>query len=109
MPEKEMGHLHRAKQTADDKGRKLPVTYVIATDPQKEYTGHVVDVHRTAEVVGDQGNTVRLRVSTKDDPPQDPRPGATVIAHVKCGRAPVGYVLLRQGYEQAQRFWFWFF
>ena len=54
----------------------------------------MTDVQKIAEVRGDEGNVVLVRVAiNKDDLAADEiRPGATVSAKVDCGWASVGYV-----------------
>lgn len=110
MSEQEMGHLHRAEARLDKKkGEKLAVSYILATDPETRHTGVVEDVHRAAEVIPELGNVVKLRVDTQGDKLLDPRPGATVMADVRCGRTSIGYAFLRGGYEKCQLFFFWYF
>jgi hypothetical protein len=56
-------------------------------------TGKVKEIGRTAEVHGEEGNTVLVRVAIdKNDLPTEPRPGATVTAKIRVGRASIGYV-----------------
>jgi hypothetical protein len=66
----------------------------------------VVQIAETAEVRGEQGNTVKIRVAFEDQEAirqalagsdnafSGIRPGATVTAKVHCGTASIGYVWL---------------
>jgi len=93
MPEQRMGHLMAAQRKASD--RPLEVSYILATEPGKTRYGTVQEIHRSAEVRGDEGNTVLVKVAIDQKDLADKRPGATVTAQVHCGRRPLGYVLLR--------------
>jgi len=90
MPEDRMGHIAQAQS---EFGADLPVKFILATDPAVEYKGRVKDAHLSAEVRGEEGNTVLIRVAfDKTQLPPSPRPGAGVQAQVHCGRASIGYV-----------------
>jgi len=89
MPEDRMGFINQAR--ADLKTDALPVTYITATDPGSEHEGTVSEVHRSAEVRGEEGNTVLIRVAINKEDVPDRRPGATVTAQVYCGRTSIGY------------------
>jgi len=95
MPESRMGHI--AKAWTDSNG-KLPVTFFLALNPKEKLTGQVKEIHRSAEVRGEEGNTVLVKVSF--DQPRlreviaDPKIGATATAKVHCGRRAIGYVYL---------------
>jgi hypothetical protein len=101
MPDRRMGHIRKAQREAgkDD----LPVQFILATDPNRRYEGKVKSMAYSAEVRGDEGNTVLVEVTISDDVkgqlPQPLRPGATVTAKIDCGRRPVGYVLFHDLFE----------
>jgi len=104
MPERRMGHVDRARQeqkTEDPKG-DLKVTYILATDPNTPRTGWVKHVEEIAQVHQDEGNTVRIRVSTEKSDITDPRPGASVTARVLCGRRAIGYAWFHEALEWLQ-------
>ena len=73
---------------------RLPVTYILATEPGTLHYGTVQEIDRSAEVRGDEGNTVLIKVAIDKADLPDRRPGATVTAQVFCGYRPLGYVLL---------------
>ncbi|MGE0533642.1 MAG: HlyD family efflux transporter periplasmic adaptor subunit [Pirellulales bacterium] len=93
MPEKYMGHLVRAQQ---ELGKELGVTYILATDPDRKQLGVLTDVHASAEVDPEDGNTVKLLVKIDKEQLGDLRPGTEVTARVNCGRRPLGYVLFHE-------------
>jgi hypothetical protein len=93
MPEDRMGHIINAqKELGDD----LPVEFILATDPGMTFEGTVKEMHLAAEVRGEEGNTVLIKVRIdKQELLQHGvslRPGATVTGKVYCGRRAIGYV-----------------
>jgi multidrug efflux pump subunit AcrA (membrane-fusion protein) len=94
IPEDRMGYLVRAQ---DEFGPDLPVTFILATEPGVEHRGKIKEVHYSAEVQGEKGNTVLAKVDIEGsvDKAQlaDLRPGAEVKAKVNCGRRSIGYIL----------------
>ncbi len=86
------------------------MTYILATDPGTERSGLVEKVEHEARVHDEDGNAVRIQVSIDVDdaryPILDPRPGSTVISHVRCGRRSLGYTWFHEAGEAIQRFWF---
>ena len=93
MPEKDMGHVAQAWKKSQHDGTDLDVTFILATHPAKKYLGNVREIHRTADVHGDGGNTVLVRVQIKSELPEL-LPGVTVTAKIHCGIRPIGYVWL---------------
>jgi len=96
MPEKRMGHIIRAREKIkrEDPDKDLRVEFILATDPATTYEGTVTEIHLSAEVRGEEGNTVLIKVAVdKEKLPQPLRPGATVTTKVDCGTRPIGYVL----------------
>jgi hypothetical protein len=73
---------------------RLRVSYILATEPGTTRYGTVMEIQRSAEVRGDEGVTVLIKVAINKEELPDLRPGATVTAKVYCGRRPLGYVLL---------------
>lgn len=102
MPEHRMGHILRAlgelkaENAAEGRNEKLLVTFILATDPGMSFEGYVTEIDQAAEIRGEEGNTVLIKVEIDKKSLQDRgvklRPGATVTAKVYCGRRSVGYV-----------------
>jgi len=90
LPEDRIGHVAAAAEAHDE---PLPVSFVLATEPETTYQGHLREIHTLVEVHQDQGNVVVLRVAIDKDQLQDLRPGATVTAKINCGERSLGYVL----------------
>jgi hypothetical protein len=96
---------------AVDQAEALEVDYVLATEPGVTHRGKVRLIAARAEVHGEEGNTVLVKVDINkgDLDPEKLRPGASVSAKVHCGRRSIGYVYLHDAWAFVQRQWFrWF-
>ncbi|NBW96867.1 MAG: HlyD family efflux transporter periplasmic adaptor subunit [Planctomycetia bacterium] len=95
LPDDRLGHVNRAVAEAKAAGRELTVDYILATDPGTRHAGSVREIHEQAEVRGEQGNTVLVRVTI--DPSRHAKEelgaGASVTARINCGTRPLGYVI----------------
>jgi biotin carboxyl carrier protein len=92
LPEDRMGHILRAMQEQGTEA--LDVEYIAATDPGVTRWGKIKSIHNIAEVHGEEGNIVLVRVKIdRSDLLTDPRRGATVTAKIHCGRTNLGYSL----------------
>lgn len=91
VPDDRSGRVVAATQASAE---PLRVTFSPAVDPGVVREGRVVEIHNSAELRGEDGNTVLVRVAiTAAELPQR-RPGAEAAAHIHCGRRAVGYVWL---------------
>jgi multidrug efflux pump subunit AcrA (membrane-fusion protein) len=93
MPEKRMGHL---AATLADAEQDLKVSFTLASHPGQEFDGRVTDLHRVAEVRGEEGNTVLVRVAIDKSTLPDLRSETTVTAKVQCGRRSIGFVVFHE-------------
>jgi biotin carboxyl carrier protein len=95
MPESRMGYISQAWK---ESGGKLKVDFILATHPGDPLEGQVVDVEPSAEVRGDEGNTVLVRVGFDQKMLRatfpDPKIGAGVTAKIHCGRRSFAFVWL---------------
>lgn len=98
MPDKRLGHITKAILDAPDK--RLEVDFLLATNTEERLTGWLTEenVAASAEVRGEGGNTVLLKVEFNQDDFKrvalDPKVGAEVKARVHCGRTSVAYAYL---------------
>lgn len=108
MPEDRMGYLAKRQK---EMGQDLEVRYSLATDPGREHRGIIKEVQQVAEVHGDEGSTVTVKVNiTEDDlAAENVRAGAEVSAKVLCGRRPVGFVWFHDLVAFLEKMWFRFF
>lgn len=95
MPESRMGYV---MQAWNETGGKLPVQFILATHPSEKLEGWVEEIDLSAEVRGDEGNTVLVRVGFDQaklrETFPDPKIGAGVTAKVYCGRRSFAFVWL---------------
>jgi multidrug efflux pump subunit AcrA (membrane-fusion protein) len=98
MPESRMGHIAKAQTEAAKAGEKLPVEFILALNPGETLEGRVEEVDWSAEVRGETGNTVRVRVSFDQQRLREviaePKIGNTATAKILCGKRAIGYVWL---------------
>ena len=112
LPEARMGHvveqLRKLRET--DPPAKLEVTFILETHSAEHLTGTVEEIDPSAEIHGEEGNTVRMRVSFPQeelkrlvsDPANQLKVGADAKAKIQCGQRAVGYVLLHDLFEFVQ-------
>jgi len=91
MPEDRIGHVAQAQAQIE---QALPVEYVLSNDPTQTLRGEVSELHSAAEVSGEVGNRVLIRVDVDREDVAHVRPGTEVVAKVYCGRRALGYVWL---------------
>ena len=96
MPENRMGYIQEAKKKLGE----LKVRYILATNPDMTFEGTVTEIERIAEVKGEEGNTVLIKVAIPNKQElldklklKELRPGASVDAKVYCGKERLGFVL----------------
>jgi len=94
IPENHAGYVAEAWQAKPKDQRSLDVSYILATNPATVRPGQVVELHPSAEIRGEEGNTVLARVEIKRETldPTERRPGAAVSGRIYCGWRPLGYV-----------------
>ena len=93
MPERHMGPIREAQERLKDVYPEgLPVKYVLASAPETKLEGHIKEISKTAEVMGDKGNVVVIKVALKETKEIQRNIGATVSGKVYCGVRPIGYV-----------------
>jgi multidrug efflux pump subunit AcrA (membrane-fusion protein) len=92
VADRRIGHVLDARQGGDAAG--LPVTYVLATDPAREYPAVVERIADSVETAPDGESTVVVTVILERPDLATVRPGAGVTGRIHCGRRPLGYVWL---------------
>ncbi len=76
----------------------IEIDYLMATDPTRTHHETVDDVSQSCERFDAGGPTeggepvVRVTATVPRDQVPDPRPGATAVAKIHCGRRPLGEV-----------------
>lgn len=87
LPERRLTHV----QKAGGSGQPLTVSFVLSSYPGATFQGQVVEIEQAAEVRGDEGNTVLVRVAVNKSELPPLHDQTTVTAKLNCGRASIGY------------------
>ena len=111
MPEHRIAHVrkHFLTQRASDPSQEVDVTYVSATDPAKVRRGTIKRINDETELMEEHSYVIRVLVEIDKEDKEDEdlkallRPGATVTAHAKCGRASLGYVWFHEAWGWMQK------
>ncbi|MEW4453874.1 HlyD family efflux transporter periplasmic adaptor subunit [Bremerella sp. JC817] len=98
MPEKRIQHIQYALEHQPD-SEQLEVTYIMASDPGRQLTGHVTEIQRLAQPDQAEGQIVKLKVAIDKQDIHHLRAGATATAKVHCGTAPLGYTWFHELFE----------
>jgi multidrug efflux pump subunit AcrA (membrane-fusion protein) len=98
------GHVLEARQRA---AAPLPVSFVLATDPRTTYEGTLGRIGMRTQLDPNQHPVVAATVNLEKAQISERRPGATIIAHIDCGRRALGYVWFH-GLLDALRARLWF-
>jgi hypothetical protein len=96
LPEDDVGHVTRAQRL---RGDDLRVDYCLASDPERNRTATVREMHLAAEVHGEEGSTVLVRATLDDQDAAARRFGAEAVAKIECGRRSIGYVWLHDAVD----------
>jgi hypothetical protein len=106
LPDRRIGHVLDAQQALAE---QLPVTFVLASDPNHRFEGHITEISQTTKVDTEKGQSIRVAVSidSEDIPFLQTKTG--VIAKIHCGRRSLGYVWLHDVFEFVQSKWFQYF
>jgi hypothetical protein len=100
VPERRLKHVQAARDLAGQDGTAAPseserppldVVFTLTSHPGAQFHGRVVEIEHTAEVRGDEGNTVLVRVEIDKESLPPLHDQTTVTAKLYCGRTSVGY------------------
>jgi multidrug efflux pump subunit AcrA (membrane-fusion protein) len=93
VPERRLAHLQAAAELpADSTGRPpLDVVFTLSSHPGSQFHGRVVEMEQIAEVRGEEGNTVLVRVAIERDELPTLHDQTTVTAKLYCGRTSIGF------------------
>jgi multidrug efflux pump subunit AcrA (membrane-fusion protein) len=87
LPERRLAHIQRAL----DGSSALAVTFILSSQPGQTFHGTVAEIENTAEVRGDEGNTILIRVAVDKGELPQLHDQTTVTAKLDCGRTSIGY------------------
>jgi multidrug efflux pump subunit AcrA (membrane-fusion protein) len=103
VPEKRMSALVKAREGDS----KLPVAYVLATDPGQKHRAQIDDVATSVEPDRIDEPSVLVTVTIEHDRLKNPRPGAGATGRIDCGLRPIAYVWFHDLIDAAWA-WLWF-
>lgn len=99
LPERRLVHIDRAGEGSE---QPLSVTFMLSSQPGVEYEGQIIEVERTAQVLGEEGNVVLVRVALESDRLPSLRSDTTVTGKIHCGSRSLGYVWFCDLFESIQ-------
>jgi multidrug efflux pump subunit AcrA (membrane-fusion protein) len=81
--------------TGRDVEDRIPVEFTLMTSPSEKHQGWIYEIGRAADVHGEEGNTVLVKVAIDKEEIDlvNRHQGATVSAKIACGRQSLGFVL----------------
>ncbi len=106
VPERRLGHVLAAAQ---ERREPLTVTFQLTALPGQQFQGEVVEIQRVAELRGEAGNTVAVRVAIDKTRLPHLHNDASVDGQIVCGRRALGYVLFHDVLETLQTCWLYWF
>ncbi|MEX2173874.1 MAG: HlyD family efflux transporter periplasmic adaptor subunit [Pirellulaceae bacterium] len=92
VPERRLKHV-QAAQTLDALAGDRPpldVVFTLSSHPGSQFHGRVAEIEKGAEVRGDEGNTVLVRVAIDKEQLPPLHDQTTVTAKLYCGRTSLG-------------------
>ena len=93
VPERRLKHLAAARQLpADTKRPPLEVTFTLASHPGQTFRGQVIEIEQTAQVRGEDGNTILVRVELDRSDLPELHDQVTVTGKLYCGERSLGFV-----------------
>jgi multidrug efflux pump subunit AcrA (membrane-fusion protein) len=94
VPERRLKHLAAAQKMKTGAGDRKPleVTFTLASHPGETFHGQVREIEHTAQVRGDEGNTILVRVEVDKSKLPDLHDQVTVTGKLYCGERSLGFV-----------------
>ncbi|HUE71147.1 MAG TPA: efflux RND transporter periplasmic adaptor subunit [Pirellulaceae bacterium] len=94
VPERRLKHLMQIQEQPPQHGQRPPldVIFALASHPGAEFHGEVIEIEQTAEVRGEEGNTILVRALVNKDELPHLHDQTTVTARLYCGRRSIGFV-----------------
>ena len=89
LPERRLKHVQDGQDV--DVGASHDVTFTLASHAGQTFHGRVVEIEQAAEVRGEEGNSVLVRVSVEKSELPPLHDQTTVTAKLNCGRTSLGY------------------
>lgn len=113
VPQRRLCHLQAAmaelrKNASGSDDAQLKVTFTLHSHSGLEFEGKIVEMEKSAEVRGEDGNTILVRVQINRDELPELHDQTTVTARIACGRRSLGYTWFCDVIETVQtKILFW--
>ena len=113
VPQRRLCHLQAAmaelrKNASGGDDPQLKVTFTLHSHSGLEFEGKIVEMEKSAEVRGEDGNTILVRVQINRDELPELHDQTTVTARISCGRRSLGYTWFCDVIETVQtKILFW--
>jgi multidrug efflux pump subunit AcrA (membrane-fusion protein) len=91
LPERRIKHVQASGRRESPGIAATDVTFTLASHAGQTFHGHIVEIEQAAEVRGEEGNTVLVRVAVEKDELPPLHDQTTVTAKIQCGRTSLGY------------------
>jgi hypothetical protein len=93
------GHVVEAWEAS---GEDLQVEFRLASDPGQRYTGRLIRLADATDLDPSGVPVLSATVALENANIQHGRPGASVVAWIRCGQRSIGFVWFRQIIEAVQ-------
>jgi len=104
VPDSDIGHLFVAAERSDE---DLKVSFVLAADPATTHQGTVKHFGEVSQVDHRmKTNAVMVEIAFDPKSIAQLRSGASVVCKIHCGKRALGYVWLRELWEEWERHFF---
>ncbi|WP_166823497.1 HlyD family efflux transporter periplasmic adaptor subunit [Thalassoroseus pseudoceratinae] len=100
LPERRLGHLLEA--STQSSSHELPVDFVLATDPERRFSGSLGEIATRTSVSATEGSVIDVHVDVDAAQIDQRRIGAEVRGKIHCGQKSLFYVLFGDVVEFAQ-------
>jgi multidrug efflux pump subunit AcrA (membrane-fusion protein) len=104
VPDQKFGYLQRAGEASN---QKLDIEFVLATNPEEEYSGQIVATANTSQLNQYNETVVRMYGQFDRSSIAQLRPGAVVTARAYCGQKSIAYVWTYELVDSVKRRFFW--
>ncbi|MBI1344900.1 HlyD family efflux transporter periplasmic adaptor subunit [bacterium] len=100
--------LPELRQALAQNPKGLAVDVASLSETSQRCHGLLTDIARVTDVDERGDKTVRVTIALTEPPPDEFRPGASVVPKIHCGQRSLGYVWLRDLWQTLRRqWWLW--
>lgn len=89
LEDRRIGHLRKALAERGD--NRLPVTFLLAANTEKRYSGTLVELAPTTELTADNVQAIKIRVEIDSSEIEISQARTGITAKIICGKSSLGY------------------